>query len=320
MPDSRSIAEEIFHAAVGAADPRKAVLRHTGEIRSLYLRGGFTRLIAAGFGKASFPMALAVEKDLGDLLDEGIIIARYGHASKGLQLFRLFEAGHPIPDRNGQLATDEILRLVESADEKTLIVALVSGGGSALLVSPCEGVLLEEKQEMTALLLKAGADIGEMNTIRKHLSRVKGGRLAEIAFPGAIISLILSDVIGDRLDVIASGPTSPDPATYTDALGVLEKYRLLEKAPPSIVRLLEAGERGLLAETPKPESPVFRKTVNTIIGSNRSALEAARRKAEDCGLMARIIADDVSGEAQEAGKWLARKALSARHDKGGLPV
>lgn len=320
MSDARSNAIEIFRAAVRAADPRAAVLRHSDEIRSLYLDGNFTRLIAIGFGKASFTMALALEEALGDLLREGIIITKYGHASKELRIFRTIEAGHPIPDWNGQRGTDKIIKLIENADEDTLVVSLISGGGSALLVSPCEGVLLEEKQELTSLLLRAGADIVELNTVRKHLSRVKGGRLAEIIFPATLVSLALSDVIGDRLDVIASGPTSPDPTTYTDALGVLEKYRLLEKVPSSIVRHLEIGEQGLLAETPKPDSPVFRNARNVIVGSNRLALEAARRQAADCGLMARIIADNVSGEAREAGKWLAQKALFEKLGKGEQPL
>lgn len=320
MSDARSNAIEIFLAAVRAADPGAAVLRHTDEIRSLYQDGAFTRLVAVGFGKASFPMALALEEALGDLLETGVFITKYGHASKELNIFRSIEAGHPIPDRNGQHGTDEIIKLVENADEGTLVVSLISGGGSALLVSPCEGILLEEKQELTSLLLQAGADIGELNTVRKHLSRVKGGRLAEIIFPATLVSLVLSDVIGDRLDIIASGPTSPDPTTYTDALGVLVKYRLLDKTPSSIVHHLEKGEQGLLAETPKPDNPLFRKTRNIIVGSNRLALEAARSQAEDCGLIARIIADNVSGEAREAGKLLAQKALFAKMGKGERPL
>lgn len=320
MSDARSNAIEIFRAAVRAADPGAAVLRHTDEIRSLYQDGAFTRLVAVGFGKASFPMALALEEALGDLLETGVFITKYGHASKELNIFRSIEAGHPIPDRNGQHGTDEIIKLVENADEGTLVVSLISGGGSALLVSPCEGILLEEKQELTSLLLQAGADIGELNTVRKHLSRVKGGRLAEIIFPATLVSLVLSDVIGDRLDIIASGPTSPDPTTYTDALGVLVKYRLLDKTPSSIVHHLEMGEQGLLAETPKPDNPLFRKTRNIIVGSNRLALEAARSQAEDCGLIARIIADNVSGEAREAGKLLAQKALFAKMGKGERPL
>jgi len=320
MPDLRSKTMETFHAALRASDPRAVVLHHTDELRSLYLDGGFTRLIAVGIGKASYSMALAVEEALGDLLAAGIIITKYGHASDGLQLFRVFEAGHPIPDRNGQHGTEEIIKLVENADESTLVVTLISGGGSALLVSPSEGILLEEKQEVTSLLLRAGADIGEMNTVRKHLSKVKGGRLAEIIFPAAIVSLILSDVIGDRLDVIASGPTVPDPTTYAEALGVLKKYGLLETVPSAIAHLLELGDRGILAETPKPYDPVFRNVTNTVIGSNRTALEEARQKAESCGLKAEIIGNDISGEAREAGQWLARKAIAARLHKGEQPL
>jgi glycerate 2-kinase len=319
--NARLLAENIFFAAVGETDPFRAVQRHADELRGLYREGGFTRLVAVGFGKAAFPMARAVEETLGDLLDAGVIITRYGHASGALQKFRIFEAGHPVPDANGEQGTREAIRLIEGATERTLVVMLISGGGSALLVFPCEGILLEEKRELTSLLLRAGADIGELNTVRKHLSRVKGGRLAELAFPATVASLILSDVIGNRLDVIASGPTAPDPTTYSDALGVLEKFRLLDRAPPAIVAYLEKGEQGLLAETPKPGSPVFRQVTNTVIASNRMALEAARRTAKEAGLAAEIIAAPVTGEAREAGAWLARKALIAKRQKrDGTPV
>ena len=318
--ENSEIIREMFSAALSAVDPAAAVLARGDALRAIYLEGGFERLIAAGFGKAAFPMALAMEEILGDLLDEGIIITKYGHAPGELRKFRIIEAGHPVPDKTGEMGTDEILNFIKDATVGTLIVTLVSGGGSALLVSPSSGILLREKQEMTSLLLGAGADISEVNAVRKHLSRIKGGRFAEIAFPATVASLILSDVIGDRLDVIASGPTAPDPTTYTDALAVLRKYGLTETAPPSVVRLLKAGENGLIPETPKPGNPIFRSVKNIIIGNNRSALEAARLKALDFGLRVDITADNITGEARIIGKWLARKALAAKLAKGVGPL
>ena len=167
-------------------------------------------------------------------------------------------------------------------------------------------------KKITQLLLKAGVDIYELNTVRKHLSKVKGGRLAEIAHPAKVISLILSDVIGDRLDVIASGPTAPDKTTYNHAIGVLEKYKLTEKAPESVINMLGNGAKGLISETPKDDNPVFEKVENTIIGSNRKALEAAKEKAESLGSQTEIISSEVTGEAREVGKWLANIAKGLR--------
>jgi hydroxypyruvate reductase/glycerate 2-kinase len=319
MENTEFIIREMFSAALTAVDPSAAVLAHGDALRSLYLEGGFERLIAAGFGKASFSMAQALEEMLDDLLDEGIIITKYGHAPGELRKFRIIEAGHPVPDENSEMGTNAIINIIQDATVKTLIVTLVSGGGSALLVSPLDGILLQEKQDMTSLLLGAGADISEFNAVRKHLSRIKGGRFAELAFPATVVSLILSDVIGDRFDVIASGPTAPDPTTYTDALAVLQKYGLMETAPPSVIRLLKAGEKKLLSETPKPGSPVFQCVRNSIIGNNRSALEAARLKALNFGLKGEIMADDITGEARKTGKWLARRALAAMLEKGEEP-
>jgi glycerate-2-kinase len=261
-----------------------------------------------------------MEGSFGDMIDDGAIITSYGHGvDHGLKKIRVREAGHPIPDENGIRGTEEIIRLAEAADERTLAVVLISGGGSALFVSPCDGISLAEKQEMTSLLLKAGADIREMNTVRKHLSRVKGGRLAEILHPATAFSLILSDVIGDHLDVIASGPTSPDPSTYGDALAVIKKYGLMELAPGAVVKLLADGANGVHPETPKEGSPVFRKVEILIIGSNRLALEAARMKAEKLGFEAEIIGLEISGEAREAGRLIARRALAAKTGRVGGP-
>jgi len=327
------LATEIFYAALKAVDPYNAVKLYTDKIRSVYQNGSFKRLIVIGFGKAAYSMAKAMEDNFGDSIDTGIVIAKYGHATEQqnnrtaeqqeinysllratalLRYCSIFEAGHPAPDENGLRGTEEIVRLLKNADENTLVVCLVSGGGSALLVSPCEGISLIEKQEITELLLKAGADIYELNTVRKHISKVKGGRLTEIAYPAKIISLILSDVVGDRLDVIASGPTAPDKTTYSNALTVLEKYRLIDNAPRKIIEILQKGAEGIINETPKEGNTIFDNVENIIIGSNRKALEAAKEKAESLGLQTEIISSEITGEARKVGKWLADIARSKR--------
>jgi hydroxypyruvate reductase/glycerate 2-kinase len=205
-------------------------------------------------------------------------------------------------------ATREIIHLLTRADEETLVLCLVSGGGSALLVSPYEGLDLGAKQEVTDLLLRAGADITELNTVRKHLSRVKGGRLAEIAYPAELISLIISDVIGDKLDVIASGPTAPDSSTFPDALGIIRKYEIEQKIPENVMNLVNKGLKGLIPETPKQGSRVFEKVHNIIIGNNHKALIAAKETAESLGCESKITSSDITGEARDIGKGLADKA------------
>lgn len=315
--DGKRLAIEIFYAALEAVDPYRAVKLYADKIRTAYQDGQFKRLIVIGSGKAACSMAKAVEDNLGNLIDTGVLITKYGHSmsqESGVRRqearIKVFEAGHPVPDENGLRGTEEIIKILKDADEDTLVVCLVSGGGSALLVSPYEGITLDEKQKITELLLKAGADIYELNTVRKHISKVKGGRLAEVAYPAKIISLILSDVIGDRLDVIASGPTAPDKMTYDHAIKVLEKYRLIDKAPGSIIDVLQNGAKGLIPETPKDDNPVFEKVDNIIIGSNIKALEAAKEKAESLGFKPEIISSEITGEARDVGKWLADIASS----------
>jgi glycerate 2-kinase len=230
MTHHAALVREIFYAALAAVDPFKAIQSELEHVRTFFRIGDFTRLFVIGFGKASWRMAEASEELLDDAIDTGIIVTKYGHASASNRLAKItvYEAAHPVPDDNGVAATRRIVDLAREADERTLMLCLISGGGSALLVAPSEGISLSEKQEVTNLLLKSGATINELNAVRKHLSMVKGGRLARIAYPASIISLIVSDVIGDTLDVIASGPTAPDTSTYSDALAVLEKYRLID--------------------------------------------------------------------------------------------
>ena len=316
MKRTETILREIFASALKAADPFKSVARETERLRTMYGEG-YSRLIVIGFGKAAVPMARAMEEYLGDIIDSGVVITKYGHGEgHGLEKIRVLEAGHPVPDANGMKGAAAVLELAAVADEGTMAVVLISGGGSALFASPANGVSLEDKQETTNLLLRAGADIGELNSVRKHISSVKGGRLAEILHPAAVVSLILSDVIGDRLDVIASGPTAPDTTTFGDALATLDKYSLTGLSPKPVVKFLDQGEKGRYPETPKEGDPVFKRVENVIIGSNRLALIAAREAAEARGIGAEILSAELSGEAAEAGRWLAGKALAARR-KGG---
>jgi glycerate-2-kinase len=331
---TKEIVNRIFSKVLESVDPQYIVKAYYEKIRSYYLMRNFRNIIVIGFGKASYQMAKAVEEVFEtDLIEGGAIVTKYGHtekhpsaisgersedsdqrsavsgqSSKDLKKIKVYEAGHPIPDENGIKATEKIIKLLQNTDENTLVLCLVSGGGSALFISPYEGITLKEKQEITDLLLRAGADITDLNAARKHLSKVKGGRLAEIVYPAEIISLMISDVIGDKLDVIASGPTAPDLSTYQDALDVIDKYGLAEKAPARIIDLLHRGAKGFIADTPKKESPVFEKVQNIIIGSNGIAIEAAKKEAESLGFKAEIVSTEVEGEAREVGKWMAEKA------------
>jgi len=283
-----------------------------GQILSFFKKGCFNRLLVLSFGKAAYPMARAAADCAGDLLSGGIIITKYGHTGKTALpgKIQLFEAGHPVPDQMGVAATQAAIRMIkERRDPETLVLCLISGGGSALFVAPYDNISLQEKQDMTNLLLREGAEIQELNTIRKHLSRVKGGRLAEIAQPAKVISLILSDVIGDPLDVIASGPTSPDRSTFADALGIIDKYSLGGRIPGKILDILMKGAQGEIPDTPKEGDPLFRNVENRIIGSNRKAIEAAKREAENKGFRAEVLTSELRGEAREKGEWLAKIAV-----------
>ena len=310
----KKMTSDIFYTAVKEVDPYSLVLLFKEKVRSAYQLVHAKKLLIIGFGKAAVAMGHAVEDSLFDIVTEGILITKHGHSNKSLSLRKLkvLEAGHPIPDGHGYVGTAEVVRLLQKADENTLVLCLISGGGSALLVSPCGGITLQEKQTVSELLLRAGAEISELNTVRKHISAVKGGRLAELAYPARIISLILSDVIGDRLDVIASGPTAPDKTTFNDAHKVLEKYKLLDRIPESVRRVIDDGIKGRIPDTPKEGNPLLSAIENIIIGSNRIALNAAKQKAEESGFVAEIISSELQGEAREVGKWLAEKTKAIK--------
>ncbi len=271
-------------------------------------------------GRRSPPCCAAVTDTMGGHLTGGIAITKHGYSVDAKsERIAVYEAGHPLPDEAGLRATVGAMELAWTFDEKTFLVCLVSGGGSALLVAPYTGISLAEKQKTTDLLLKAGADINDLNAVRKHASMVKGGRLAEIAYPATIESMILSDVMGDPLDVIASGPTAPDSTTYADALDVIEKFGLRGEVPPSLLHLLQKGSEGRIPETPKEGNPVFRNVRNTIVANNRAAIEAGRRKAVELGFETAVLSTHVSGEAARMGRWLAAQARAARAGAGRQP-
>ncbi|MBS1128180.1 MAG: Glycerate kinase [Nitrospirae bacterium] len=317
---NRQLLLDMFNAALAAVDPYRAVTRALRVESGMLTAGGsvydlkiFDRVLVVGAGKAAAAMAAAVEDVLGDQIDRGIVVVKYGHAGK-LKRIEQVEAGHPVPDEAGVQGTQRILELVRRTDEKTLVICLLSGGGSSLLVAPSRGITLEDKQRTTELLLKAGATIDELNTVRKHLSAVKGGRLAQIAHPATVVTLILSDDIGDRLDEIASGPTASDSSTFSDAAQVIERYRLKAALPRAVTAFLERGSAGQESETVKSVDPCFLRTRNMIVGSSAQALAAAREKAAALGWRPEVITAELQGEARDAARVLARKAVAARDE------
>lgn len=324
LDELRKAALRIFNAAVRAVDPGEAVHRHLTR-DGLRLRIGqetvdlanVGEVVVVGCGKAAAPMAAAVEEIVGDRIGRGVIVTKYGHVQP-TRLIRAHESGHPVPDDAGVAGAQAVLDHVRGLGPNALVLVLISGGGSALTPAPVEGISLAEKQALTRALLACGADIREMNTLRKHISRFKGGQLARAAQPARVVTLILSDIVGDPLDAIASGPTVPDPTTYADALAILDKYRIRGEIPTTIRSRLEAGARGEVPETPKPDDPLFARVSNLIVGSNIQALEAARSEARALGLTPMILSSSIEGETREIARMHAALAREAR--TSGNPV
>ena len=322
LEEMRGQAFEIFKAALRAVDPVEAILKHVkregeglliGETRLELSK--FDRILVVGAGKADAPMAQAVESLLGERVSDGIIVVKDGHGLP-LQRVRVHEARHPVPDERGLRAAEEILSLVSGAGERDLVICLISGGGSALLVAPAEGVTLKDKQQVTQLLLACGASIHEINTVRKHLSRVKGGGLAHTTHPATLVSLILSDVVGDDLDTIASGPTVPDSTTFRQAEQILGRYGIWDQAPRSVRMYLEKGVKGEIPETPKLGDPSFQRGVWELVGTNLQALKAARKEAERMGYRTMILSGMIEGETREVAKAhaaIAKEVLSSEN-------
>jgi glycerate 2-kinase len=273
----------------------------------------FKRIFLIGFGKAATPMAHAAEDILQDRIHGGVVIVKKA-SGVSLNKTKIIEAGHPLPDSRSVEGAQQIAELTRSASEHDLVICLISGGGSALCTLPCEGITLSELQQLTLQLMRCGATITEMNTVRKHVSRIKGGQLARLAYPATLISLIISDVIRDRLDVIASGPTVPDPTTFQDAQSVLEKYHLLDAIPVSTREHIKLGVRGEIQETPKEGAQEFEKTRNLIIAHNLTALHAIAKEATHRGYNVFILSSMIEGNTRHVAQTFADtiKDLTAR--------
>ena len=297
----REHARAIWQAALAAGAAAPLVRAH------LDIDPRYARVVVLGCGKASGAMAEAAEDVLGDRIAEGFVVVKDGYTAP-LRRIRLAEAGHPVPDARGLAASGRLLDLAASARADDLVLFLVSGGGSALTPAPAPPVTLEEKQQITRLLLAAGATITELNAVRKHLSRVKGGLLARAAWPATVVTLVLSDVVGDPLDVIASGPTAPDPTTFATALEVLARRGVKDRAAASVRARLEAGSRGEVAETPKPGDRVFDRVTNLVVGNNALITDAAVAAAQRLGYRPHLWSRAIQGEAREVGRELVDQA------------
>ena len=312
--EQRVMALDVLWAALRAADPGEAVkrfLRLEGDVlrvadRSYDLRA-YERVLVVGGGKAGAAMAAAVEDVLGDRVRGGVVNVKYGHVAPTSRV-RIREAGHPVPDEQGLQGTWDMVELLRGAGHADLVITVISGGGSALIDLPVEGITLQHMKELTDALLRCGATINEINTIRKHLSQVKGGGLAKIASPAQVIGLILSDVVGNPLDFIASGPTVPDTTTFEDAWGVLERYHLAAEVPGPIVERLRAGVRGEIPDTPMEGDPVLARVQNVVVASNELAAEAAVARARELGFNTLLLSTFVEGEAREIAKLFAAVA------------
>lgn len=301
----RRNAEDIFRAGLSAVDAANAVakfLRWEDDVLTVdnisYDLADMESVYVVGAGKASAAMARAVEGILGARIKTGMINVKYDHGLP-LEYITINEAGHPVPDEAGLRGTERIVEILEKAGEKDLVLCLISGGGSALLPYPAKGITLFEKQQLTQILLDIGANIHEMNVLRKHVSRIKGGRLARWAYPATLITLILSDVVGDDLDSIASGPTVPDRSTYADCLRILKKYDVQDRIPEAILDIIVRGSKGAVLETPKADDPAFLNTQNVIVASNTLALQASKHKADELGYNSLILSSAIEGETRD---------------------
>jgi glycerate 2-kinase len=301
----RRHARELFDVAIQAVDAEQCVRRFVrleGDVLHIgnqdYKLSCYTRILVVGMGKASPQMGVALEDILGDRIAGGVINTKYEHG-EALKHIEVIECGHPVPDEAGVEGANRILALLDEADEKTLVICVISGGGSALTPAPVQGVSLADKQETTRLLLACGANIVELNAIRKHLSRLKGGGMARVAFPAKVVALMLSDVIGDPMDVIASGPTVPDTSTFQTCMDILDKYDLLGKIPKAVRARFEAGLAGDIDDTPKPGDVALSRVQNLVVGSNGLAVSAAAEKAKELGYNTLVLSTRVEGEARE---------------------
>jgi hydroxypyruvate reductase len=315
MPQNQALREDavaIFRAALRAANASDAVERHLRRTE-LQIRAGrarFTltrlnRIFVVAVGKAAPQMAEAIEQRIGDKFTRGLVITKHGHTSSYAGKCEVIESSHPIPGEDSLRAGQATLALLHDLSPKDLLIVAVSGGASSLLCAPVEDVSLAAKQQTTDLLLRAGADIYELNSVRKHLSMLKGGNLAARANSAAVLSLLLSDVVADPIDVIGSGLTAPDQSTFARAIQVLTKRSVLQQVPAEVRQHLEKGARGEITETPKEGDGLFENVTNVVVGSSRQALEAAADEAKRRGYRSLILTSRIQGEAREAARFHA---------------
>ena len=303
----------IFKAALRAANPADAVAdRLAREDFS-----GYRHIYVVGAGKAGAAMARATERALGRPIARGLLNVKYGYVAP-LRRIELNECGHPVPDQRGVEGARRIAEIAAGAGPDDLVLCLISGGASALLPLPADPITLDEKQEVTKLLLACGASIHEINAVRKHISRIKGGQLARLAYPARVLSLLLSDVIGDDLDVIGSGPTAPDASTFALARTILEKYGIFQRVPAAVRERMESGVRGEIPETPKRGERIFTRVRNVVIGSNRLAVDAAAARARELGFRTLVLSTFVEGETREIARMHAAIAKEIVH--AGRPL
>lgn len=300
----RRQAKDIFDHALKAVDPARLIRENVkldGQILNVaekeYNLRDTGRVFLIAIGKAAAPMAQALEEILENRLDTGIVVVKYGYALS-FKKIKVVEAGHPVPDCRSVEATETVLKLASNAGKKDLVFCLLSGGGSALLCGPPEGVTIGDIKSLTKLLLSSGADIHEVNTVRKHVSTINGGRLARAVYPASIINLIISDVVGNQPDMVSSGPTLPNRTTFEDAVDILNKYNLVKKTPRSIYRYLARGMQGEAGEGPDKGDPCFRRCYTLLLGSNALALEAAERRAKRLGFNSIRLSSSITGEAR----------------------
>ncbi|SIO00890.1 glycerate kinase type-2 family protein [Halodesulfovibrio marinisediminis] len=319
----KDLLHEILGAALNAVAPDKAVGRFVsldGDTLLIddvtYYLNTFENIYVVGAGKGAAPMAAKLEEILGDKITDGVICVKYDHTVP-LRIIRTIEGAHPVPDANGERGARAILDLATKAGKKDLVLCCITGGASALTPALVDGISLDEGKQVTQLLLDCGATINEINAIRKHMSIFGSGNLARAAYPAPLAALIISDVVGDSLDVIASGPTSPDNSTFKDCMDIFERYKLIDKVPVNILAHMEKGIEGVIYETPKVGDPVFDSVQNLLVATNKQALEAAAVKAKKLGYTPRIVTSTMTGEARTVAKEIAQKAQNVISSKKG---
>lgn len=330
MSDARDDIRAILSASIAAVEPASAVASHVmlEDDRLRLFSGGrllkevdlraVGRIFVVGAGKATASMARAVETLLGGRIHAGCICVKDGY-TEPLSTIEIIEASHPVPDERGMAGARKIAGLLGAAEERDLVISLISGGASALMPLPPDPLTLDEKRATTSLLLKSGASIHEVNTVRKHLSLTKGGNLARVAKGATIINLMVSDVVGDHIDVIGSGPFAPDRSTFSDALRVLERYGITDTVPASVLERIKAGAFGTIEENPGPGDPAFEKVTSLIIASNIIALQAAQGEAAERGYQSIILSSMIEGDTKEAAFWHSRIAWEVFSSSNPVP-